>query len=252
MKLITLATVNLLACLVLAASTLAFHASPSAIAKRASTIPASKSFLFQTAKPVETLSGWDPSNWTPGRIWNTPVFRFGSILGALAFAQNFRASSFLSTKAGATIHLLSFATYFGTVVYTTFVAGITMYKNLPRQTFGRLQSKLFPKYFGLCSISLLLQLITLPTLKLGANATRAVGLAFVMTLLNQFYLEPRSSKIMFDRYELEELPGGKESKEYKKLAGDFGKFHGMSSLTNLIGLFAIVVHGSYLAAGLVA
>ncbi len=26
-------------------------------------------------------------------------------------------------------------------------AGITMFKNLPRQTFGKLQSKLFPLYF---------------------------------------------------------------------------------------------------------
>jgi hypothetical protein len=37
------------------------------------------------------------------------------------------------------------------VVHTTFVAGITMFKNLPRRVFGTLQSKLFPLYFRLCS-----------------------------------------------------------------------------------------------------
>ena len=57
----------------------------------------------------------------------------------------------LSPKAAATLHLLSFATWFGTVVYTTFVAGITMFKNLPRRTFGTLQSKLFPLYFQICT-----------------------------------------------------------------------------------------------------
>ena len=57
----------------------------------------------------------------------------------------------LAPKAAATLHLLSFGTWFGTVMHTTFVAGITMFKNLPRRTFGKLQSKLFPLYFQLCT-----------------------------------------------------------------------------------------------------
>jgi hypothetical protein len=55
---------------------------------------------------------------------------------------------------------LAFGTWFGTVFYTTFIAGLTMHNNLPRQTFGKLQSKLFPKYFLLCTISILLQVRT--------------------------------------------------------------------------------------------
>jgi ABC-type spermidine/putrescine transport system permease subunit II len=58
---------------------------------------------------------------------------------------------------GAVLHTLSFATWFGSVAYTTFVLGITMFKNLPRQTFGKLQAKLFPKYFFLGSVCLVLQ-----------------------------------------------------------------------------------------------
>lgn len=72
-----------------------------------------------------------------------------------------------------------------------------------------------------------------------------------MTLLNQFYLEPASTKIMFARYEREEEEGGKETEEYKKLAADFGKFHGISSLTNLIALCGATAHGVYLASALV-
>lgn len=78
-----------------------------------------------------------------------------------------------------------------------------------------------------------------------------LGTALAMTLFNQFYLEPQSTKIMFDRYEMEDDPLSKESDEYKKLASQFGKFHGMSSLTNLVALIAAVVHGSTLASALV-
>lgn len=66
----------------------------------------------------------------------------------------------------ASLHVLAFGTWFGTVAYTTFVAGITMFRNLPRRTFGQLQAKLFPKYFALSSIALVLQVCThsIPTL----------------------------------------------------------------------------------------
>lgn len=108
---------------------------------------------------VPSLSKWDPTNWTPKRLHNSPLFRSAAILATLAVAGLSTKSPLtkISRKVGATAHLLSFATWFGTVVYTTFIAGITMYKNLPRQTFGKLQSKLFPKYFNLCSIAILLQ-----------------------------------------------------------------------------------------------
>ena len=106
-----------------------------------------------------TLPKWDPTNWTPKRLHNSPLFRSAAILGTLALAGISTKSPLtkISAKAGATINMLSFGTWFGTVVYTTFVAGITMFKNLPRQTFGKLQAKLFPKYFSLCSVTILLQ-----------------------------------------------------------------------------------------------
>lgn len=87
---------------------------------------------------------------------------------------------------------------------------------------------------------------------LGEKAVLGLGIALGGTLLNQFFLEPRSSKIMHDRYQLEELPGGKESEKYKKLAKSFGKFHGISSLVNLITLCAAIAHGTYLAGAIVA
>lgn len=37
------------------------------------------------------------------------------------------------------VHMLSYAAWMGSTVWVTFVAGITMMRNLPRQTFGKLQ-----------------------------------------------------------------------------------------------------------------
>ena len=83
-------------------------------------------------------------------------------------------------------------------------------------------------------------------------AFKALGVSLAMTLLNQFYLEPKSTKIMFDRYDLEnsEDPNVMETDEYKALKSSFGKLHGMSSLTNLIALIGATVHGVCLASAL--
>jgi hypothetical protein len=55
---------------------------------------------------------------------------------------------------------------------------------------------------------------------------------------------------MMERYSLESR-GEKESNEYKRLKAQFGKFHGMSSLTNLVALCGGVAHAIYMAAALI-
>lgn len=37
------------------------------------------------------------------------------------------------------VHILAYAAWMGSTFWTTFVAGITMMRNLPRQTFGKIQ-----------------------------------------------------------------------------------------------------------------
>ena len=81
----------------------------------------------------------------------------------------------------------------------------------------------------------------------ASKSTVALLLALVMTLLNQLSLEPIATKNMMRRYELDNVPGGQETEEYKKLKASFGKFHGISSLTNLIALCAAVAHGFFLS-----
>lgn len=71
-----------------------------------------------------------------------------------------------------------------------------------------------------------------------------------MTLLNQYLIEPITTKNMMRRYELEESENGTATEEYKELKSKFGKYHGLSSLTNLVALCAAAVHGFYLSAAL--
>ena len=200
----------------------------------------------------------DASDWTKKRLHNTAAFRSMTLLTAIAWAgfSSHSPLKLLPAQAVGSLHMLSFGTWFGMVAYTTFVAGITMFKNLPRQVFGRLQAKLFPKYFAISSLALVLQLVSLKSLSALRSATahnsaKSLGIALIMTLINQFYLEPQSTANMLERYDLEEANEA-ESDRYKELKASFGKFHGMSSLTNLIALFAGVVHAVYLASALVA
>ena len=97
--------------------------------------------------------------WTKKRLHNTQWFRSAAILLTLCAAGASQQSplAMIPSRMGATINLFSFGMSFGTMFYTTFIFGITAFKNLPRQTFGKLQAKLFPKYFSLCSATILLQ-----------------------------------------------------------------------------------------------
>ena len=48
------------------------------------------------------------------------------------------------TKVAVCTHLLAWGLWMGSNIWTTFAVGITMFKNMPRQMFGRVQAKLFP------------------------------------------------------------------------------------------------------------
>jgi putative copper export protein len=122
-----------------------------------------KSFISSLQAVTMTDATVSNEAWTKPRLHNTGAFRSVAILGAIAAAGLSSNSPFhlLSAQSMAALHLFSYATWFGTMVYTTFILGITMFKNLPRKTFGNLQAKLFPMYFALSSIAIILQVSTL-------------------------------------------------------------------------------------------
>jgi len=85
------------------------------------------------------------------------------------------------------------------------------------------------------------------------KSQRALLVALVLTLINQFVLEPMSTSNMFERYRIEDANPETfgDMKDYSKLKKSFGKFHGLSSLANLVALCAGVAHAVFLGAALV-
>lgn len=148
------------------------------------------------------------------------------------------------------VHLLAFAGWFGCSVWVTLVAGIVMFKSLPRRTFGRLQAKLFPAYFWFSTVTVSIAAMTAHLLGWD-NGTRTLMLILGAVLWNLLYLEPKTTAVMFQRQTVERRLGtGHEvgalaprddpkiggDAEWKELSRSFGVLHGLSTVSNLAAL----------------
>ena len=76
---------------------------------------------------------------------------------------------------------------------------------------------------------------------------------FVTALANLSYIGPQTTKIMRERKHQETRDGkksydsGPHSEEMQALNKKFGLMHGLSSLVNIVGCFATLWYGFYLA-----
>ncbi|KAL4515062.1 hypothetical protein Ndes2526B_g03624 [Nannochloris sp. 'desiccata'] len=184
---------------------------------------------------------------------NNPIVRIVALAATVAAAAY--STSFLPAAAVGFVHMLAFGMWFGTLGWTSFIFGIVAFRNLPRQTFGKLQAKLFPKYFTVSAAAPALLLATLHFLTNGAPPTKEMtllGISLGASLMNLFFTEPAATKVMFQRYEMENQAAAiRDEAQIKMLAKQFGKWHGISSLLNLIVLICAVGHAYYLG-GLLA
>ena len=185
-------------------------------------------------------------------LFNNPAVRAVAIAAGVAAAAT-GTSALSSAGTLASVHLTAFGISLGTQIYTTFFLGLAMFRNLPRQTFGRLQAKLFPIYFAVVAATTLFQFASL-AFGPGLLKPQAVslGVTFVATLANLLVVEPLSTKSMFERYALENAPVGatRDEARISALRKEFGKLHGISSMLNLVALVAAVAHGAWLASHL--
>ncbi|KAF6152207.1 hypothetical protein GIB67_039395 [Kingdonia uniflora] len=115
------------------------------------------------------------------------------------------------------MHLLGFATTYGITVSVTFICSYVLAGTLPRQQFEIVQSKIYPVYFkalvGCIGCCLLAHVFT-HWRKLDGESGRAERLqvynllaSLGMVFFNLLYLEPRASKVMFDRMKMEKEEG---------------------------------------------
>ena len=193
------------------------------------------------------LKGWDPSGvqFVAPALHNTGGVRAAALLAALALAGG--SSVLVSAKLGAFVHLLAYSAWTGSMLYVTFIAGLTMFKNMERRAFGKLQAKLFPKYFamhGVCLGAMGVSMWLTPG-ALSPKFAVGIGLSLAATLLNSFHVEPNTTRVMLARYDLEQKGTGtaEDKAEIQRLKGAFAKFHGLSSLLNLGTLCYAFAHG---------
>jgi hypothetical protein len=116
----------------------------SSFSRSSSVFPRDSLWIESSLSASATDAPASKEPWTPPRRHNSPWIRSAALLTVLTLASQALPSSslLLSTQSLSLIHLLSFATWFGAAVYTTFIAGITMFQNLPKKVFGKLQAKL--------------------------------------------------------------------------------------------------------------
>ena len=175
-----------------------------------------------------------------------------------------------------TIHLFCFCSWFGCSIWVSFVAGLVMFKNLPRHVFGRLQAALFPRYFQYSVLFIGCTLINDLALesKVWTTSSSWTGLSIaqrynlsvilVILLLNLLVFEPRTTRVMYQRHKVEiRLGTGHEIGQLKPsdpakandpelvaLTKKFGALHGISTSLNLIAICLGTWHICWIAAKL--
>lgn len=187
---------------------------------------------------------------------NNPAVRALTVCAAVVAVSG--GATLLSNVGAAFVHVLAYGTLLGSIFFNTFVVGLTMFKNMPRQMFGRVQSKMFPQYFAVttgAALVLLAAHVLAPTgLALSAPGVKPLLIAVALSAVNALAIEPYVTGLMFDRYDIENKPVKtvEDEGEIKRLYKKFGMWHGISSLSNLGVLAATVAYGWVLAAKIAA
>ena len=70
------------------------------------------------------------------------------------------------------------------------------------------------------------------------------------SVLNWLWVEPVNTKLILERYALENQKGAKDEAKIKQMKKEFGKWHGASSVLNLAGLCGVLAHGWWLGSRL--
>ncbi|KAM5238720.1 transmembrane protein 205 [Ctenodactylus gundi] len=168
------------------------------------------------------------------------------------------------------VHLLVLSGAWGMQLWVTFASGFLLFRNLPRHTFGLVQSKLFPLYFhisvGCAFVNLCLSASQHAWVRLTFWEVSQLCLLFLslaLATVNARWLEARTTAAMWALQAMEkerglggEVPGRHQGPDpyrqlrekdpkYSALRQNFFYYHGLSSLCNL---GCLVTNGLSLAA----
>lgn len=128
------------------------------------------------------------------------------------------------------LNLLGLATAYGMCVWVTFISSHILAVSMQRQQFGMVQSKIYPVYFRAMAYCIGMALFghLLGNRKkwlLFSSSSKAemfqvynLWASLLMVFANSLYLEPRATKVMFERMKMEKEEGRGRGRE--ELADD--------------------------------
>ncbi|GME70771.1 unnamed protein product [Ambrosiozyma monospora] len=142
-------------------------------------------------------------------------------------------------------HILAYGYTFGSTSFHSYVSSVRAFGVLPLREFGKLQGQLFPIHFLTQAIGPIVIGLTapytIPTLGLGL-----LGVSSATGLLDYLWLMPACQKIKHERLAISDTKYGGDDEaakakdpEYQKLSKQFGKYHGLSLLVNLVSVLGV-------------
>ncbi|HUO57209.1 MAG TPA: DUF4149 domain-containing protein [bacterium] len=147
------------------------------------------------------------------------------------------------------IHFFTFIFWYGTLLYFTFIQAPLLFKGLPRDLFGLVQSKLFPAYYLISYICGTVLVVTYHLLHpLEKYVTQdcvkitALCLMLLFSLGQGLWIGPKVAQLRVERQQAE---GAQDQPKVEALSKQFGKAHGISSLFNLVVILAGAVYLFY-------
>ena len=136
------------------------------------------------------------------------------------------------------IHLFTFVFWYGTLLYFTFIQAPVLFKTLPRDVFGLVQSKLFPPFYYISYACGTLLIVTYPFIHplrphdpQDCVKITALYLMLLFSIAQGMWIGPKAAQLRLDRMAAEEA---KDTPKAEILRREFGKTHGISSLINLL------------------
>lgn len=150
------------------------------------------------------------------------------------------------------LHILSYGYTFGATTFESFVASPIALKSLPRRQFGELQASTLPVHLATQAIGPIIIAATAPY----ALSTVGISLLAVSSLggiFNIAYVSPLCADLKSRRWKIIDTKFGGDDKaavasgELKAIDAEFGKWHGVSMLSNVLSVITVTAYGFVLS-----
>lgn len=166
-------------------------------------------------------------------------------------------------SSGLPYHIIFYSLTLGTNVFHSYVNAPVLFKNLKREDFSYVTNLILPKYFILEAIAPAALYLTLPKALLNVNKRASIallGASSVFQLINYFWLLGSVQRLKTSKLKLEaqlnsvDDSSSAEAEEIKtqlkQLSKQFGMYHGLSLLANMISTVALTGYGFALSSSI--